>query len=425
MSRLFQLCLLFIFTLTAQWGFLAEHGGQAIAQESDRNYQKSIGEIGKQINNISRNLNANKTLVASERDKLLAAERKLNNLNQSLQKLDYDLAKNQHEHDALSLQVGRVIRSQKNNREALRILLTSRYVQAKPDRVKQLLNQENPYAVGRLSYYNEYFSSALKVRFESLAKKAGELTVLKKKQTEIIDRLDRERKEKAKLQSDFQESKQLRAASIAKLDRKIATNSELLGKLRNDRKRLKSLLRQLKVQAAELKRIDQLRAKQEAEERERQKARASVAKPDTVKPYKKISRLPVKGGFLKQKGRLSYPVNGKLSRRFGSRLPESGMRSEGIFFSTQGSVSVSSIFRGRVIFADFLKGYGLLIIVDHGDNHISLYGHNDRLIKKVGDAVSSGETIANSGMTGGLKSHGLYFEIRDNATPIDASKWCQ
>jgi septal ring factor EnvC (AmiA/AmiB activator) len=100
------------------------------------------------------------------------------------------------------------------------------------------------------------------------------------------------------------------------------------------------------------------------------------------------------------------------------------MRSEGLFFNTLGSVSVKSIFRGRVIFADFLKGYGLLIIVDHGDNHISLYGHNDRLIKKVGDIVSSGETIANSGVTGGLKSHGLYFEIRDNATPVDASKWC-
>jgi septal ring factor EnvC (AmiA/AmiB activator) len=424
MSRSFQLCLLLICTIVAECVFLAELGGQAQAQESNNEYQKSIGEIGQKIDKISRNLNANKALVASERDKLLAAERKLNSLDKTLRKIEYELAKNQHEYQALSLQISRVITSQNNNREALITLLTSRYLQTKPDRIKQLLNQENPYAVGRLNNYNQYFSSALKVRFESLAQKAEELTNLKQKQSGVIASLNDERKEKARIQIDFKKSKQIRAASIANLDKKIATNAELLEKLKSDRKRLQSLLRQLKAQAAELRRLDQLRAKQEAEKRQQQQSKENSTKPDISKPNQVVGRSPVKGGFLKQKGRLSYPVEGTLSRRFGSRLPESGMRSEGLFFNTLGSVSVKSIFRGRVIFADFLKGYGLLIIVDHGDNHISLYGHNDRLIKKVGDIVSSGETIANSGVTGGLKSHGLYFEIRDNATPVDASKWC-
>lgn len=424
MSRSFQLCLLLICTIVAECVFLAELGGQAQAQESNNEYQKSIGEIGQKIDKISRNLNANKALVASERDKLLAAERKLNSLDKTLRKIEYELAKNQHEYQALSLQISRVITSQNNNREALITLLTSRYLQTKPDLIKQLLNQENPYAVGRLNNYNQYFSSALKVRFESLAKKAEELTNLKQKQSGVIASLNDERKEKARIQIDFKKSKQIRTASIANLDKKIATNAELLEKLKSDRKRLQSLLRQLKAQAAELRRLDQLRAKQEAEKRQQQQSKENSTKPDISKPNQVVGRSPVKGGFLKQKGRLSYPVEGTLSRRFGSRLPESGMRSEGLFFNTLGSVSVKSIFRGRVIFADFLKGYGLLIIVDHGDNHISLYGHNDRLIKKVGDIVSSGETIANSGVTGGLKSHGLYFEIRDNATPVDASKWC-
>jgi septal ring factor EnvC (AmiA/AmiB activator) len=424
MSRSFQLCLLLICTIVAECVFLAELGGQAQAQESNNKYQKSIGEIGQKIDKISRNLNANKALVASERDKLLAAERKLNSLDKTLRKIEYELAKNQHEYQALSLQISRVITSQNNNREALITLLTSRYLQTKPDLIKQLLNQENPYAVGRLNNYNQYFSSALKVRFESLAKKAEELTNLKQKQSGVIASLNDERKEKARIQIDFKKSKQIRTASIANLDKKIATNAELLEKLKSDRKRLQSLLRQLKAQAAELRRLDQLRAKQEAEKRQQQQSKENSTKPDISKPNQVVGRSPVKGGFLKQKGQLSYPVEGTLSRRFGSRLPESGMRSEGLFFNTLGSVSVKSIFRGRVIFADFLKGYGLLIIVDHGDNHISLYGHNDRLIKKVGDIVSSGETIANSGVTGGLKSHGLYFEIRDNATPVDASKWC-
>jgi len=160
---------------------------------------------------------------------------------------------------------------------------------------------------------------------------------------------------------------------------------------------------------------------------EQERARQEALKPKTTKPRntKPVIRPIVNGGFLKQKGRLQFPVAGKLTRGFGSRMRESGMRSEGMFFDTQGSVSVKTIFRGRVLFADFLKGYGLLIIVDHGDDHISLYGHNDRLLKKVGDRVESNEVIAKTGVTGGLKSHGLYFEIRDSATPIDASKWCR
>jgi septal ring factor EnvC (AmiA/AmiB activator) len=420
MSRPFQLSLPLTSILVLQLALFVGPGSQANAQQNGKKYQQSIGDISNQINKISRNLNANKALVASERDKLLAAEKTLYKLDQSLQKTDYDLARNKHEYDALSLQIIAVEESQLDNREALKSLLSSRYLQGKPNLVKQLLNQENPYAVGRLSNYYQYFSSALKGRFELLAQQASELKILKQEQSESINRLYDERTKKAKLQLDFEKSKRLRATSIAKLDRKIATNADTLEKLKTDRKRLQSLLLQLKKQAAELKRLEQLKQQQEAERLQRERSKVNSDKPVQV-----VTRLPVEGGFLRQKGRLSYPVSTKPTRQFGSRLAESGMRSEGTFFSTQGSVPVKSIFRGRVIFGDFLKGYGLLIIVDHGDNHISLYGHNDRLLKKVGDVVASDEAIANSGKTGGLKSHGLYFEIRDNATPIDASKWCR
>jgi len=128
---------------------------------------------------------------------------------------------------------------------------------------------------------------------------------------------------------------------------------------------------------------------------------------------------------LKQKGRLNCPVNIDATTEFGQRIISSGMRSEGVFYATQGSIPVKSIFRGQVLFADFLKGFGLLMIVDHGDDHISLYGHNELLYKKVGDAVDTDETISKTGTTGGLKSHGLYFEIRNNTTPVNPKTWCQ
>ncbi len=418
MFRSFPSSLKLVFLLAIQGICLADTN----AQQKTQQYEKSIGEIGRKIKSISQNLNANKSLVATERDKLLKVEQKLHALTESLQTIEYELARNQHELDALELQINSVKKSQANNREALGKLIIGRYYQGKPDYLQKLLNQENPYAVGRLTNYHHYFSSALKNRFKALSQKALELETLKQDQATLIQALTQEQNKQKKLQSDYNKSKSLRAKTIAKLDKKIASNAETLEKLRNDRERLKSLLKQLKEQAAELRRLEE-RKRQAEQERARQKARTpKTTQPTNTRP---VVRPIVKGGFLKQKGRLQFPVKGKITRDFGSRMRESGMRSEGMFFDTQGSVSVKTIFRGRVLFADFLKGYGLLIIVDHGDDHISLYGHNDRLLKKVGDRVESNEVIAKTGVTGGLKSHGLYFEIRDNATPIDASKWCR
>ncbi len=391
----------------------------SFADETEK-YQQSIGEIGKKIKAISENLNANKALVVTEREKLLEIEQTLSNIDKSMQFIDYELAKTRHESEALSLQMTSLEKKQKGNREALRLLLLNRYKQGEPNYLKSLLNQENPYAVGRLNNYHSYFSDALNQRFARLNTQAIEYASLRKKYTNSLENLEKQRQESQALATEHAKSKRARANAIAKLDKKIANNTEAIDTLKADRDRLRSLLTQLKKQAEEMRRLDELRAKQEAE----RLAKLKQQKTETSKAIKPPIRKLVKGGFLKQKGRLAYPVTGKLVRKFGSRMPESGMRSQGTFFNTSGSVPVKTIFRGRVLFADFLKGFGLLIIVDHGDNHISLYGHNDRLFKQVGDVVDTNETIAQSGVTGGLKSHGLYFEIRNNATPIDAAKWC-
>ncbi len=418
MLRMFHYPRIPILTLFLFGLFPVQGISQEAVGEKTQQYEQSINNIGKKIKGISRTLNANKALVATQRDKLLEIEQKLHSSKLSLQQTEYDLSKNQHQYDALVLQIKKVKESQSGHRESLKNLLINRYRLGRPDFLKSLLNQENPYAVGRLSNYQQYFSGALKNKFEQLGQKAKQLEILSRDQSKVINALQKEREKQKILEQEYQESKNLRAITIAKLDQKIVSSGEILETLRKDRKRLESLLKQLKRQAAELKRLDELKAKQEAELRDRKNNQRNVE--NSAKPS---PRKLVKGGFLKQLGRLDYPVTGQLLRKFGSRLPESGMRSEGSFFDTDGSVPVKSIFRGRVLFADFLKGFGLLIIVDHGDDHISLYGHNDRLLKKVGDKVNRNEPIARSGVTGGLKSHGLYFEIRDNATPVDASKW--
>jgi len=196
----------------------------------------------------------------------------------------------------------------------------------------------------------------------------------------------------------------------------VVSNESKLEKLKQDRSRLNSLLKTLQKRKLELAEIQRKRRAAELKALEESKVKET--------PKKKPRKL-VKGGFSKQKGRLSCPLDQAPRTRFGERLISSGMKSEGVFYETGVSKPVRSIFRGQVLFSDFLKGFGLLIIVDHGDNHISLYGHNEVLYKKVGDTITTNEIISKSGMTGGLKRPGLYFEIRNNTAPINPSIWCK
>lgn len=383
-----------------------------IQANDEAKYKKSIDNIASQINAISRNINANKQALKSERDKLFEAEKKLSTLTKSISQTQKDIDNKQKMFTTLNEQLKQAKVNQKTNQQALSSLIEGRYKSADPDYLKRLLNQDNPYAVGRLRNYHEYFSKALQKKLQETQDQLKATALLQVEHQSVIDELQEKKEQQKGQHIALQKNKKKRAKSINVLSEKVATSSEKIEQLQKNRNRLNSLLTQIAKQKEELKKIEQEQLKKQ------QDGNASSTP-------KVVTRALVKGGFIKQKGRLNFPTQGKHIRRFGSRLAESGMTSEGLFIETKTSTTVRSIFRGRVIFSEFLKGYGLLLIIDHGDDHISLYGHNDVLYKKVGDVVETDEQVAKTGVTGGLKSAGLYFEIRQNATPVNPSTWCQ
>jgi len=389
--------------------------GSSYAQQDE--YRRSIDKIGGEIRKIGENLNANKALLKNEQDRLLDAEKKLLNLQNSLSSIGKELQHKQDKVAQLGTQLEYARSQQKRSQEAYAKLLKSRYKAGQQDYLQRFLNQENPYAVGRLNNYHRYFTQALKIKYAELNDQIQTTQEIVVEQQKIMSDLVLERERQSALEAEMQTTKKLRAGTVAKLHSKVSSSQEKLEKLKKDRSRLKSLLDQIARQAEELRKLEAKRQAQREQERQRQQTQKPVTKP--------VARAPVRGGFGKQKGRLQYPVSSKPRYKFGNRMPESGMRADGMFFPTKGSVDVKSIFRGRVLFADFLKGYGLLIIVDHGDDHISLYGHNELLYKRVGDTVETNEKIAKSGVSGGLKSAGLYFEVRRNATPVNPATWCR
>lgn len=390
----------------------------AVYADDTAEYRKNIEEIGKQIDQISRNLNANKALLKTQQDELLEVEKTISSLSKELAITDQKINQQKQQGEDLSEEIDQLKYEQEQGLQELSTLLVSRYTNGKTNYVKMLLNQENPYAVGRLNNYYQYFAEARQEKISTLREQLFQVEELSSQHEAVLTELKLTQNQQQEQQGQLDKSKQERLNSVESLNTKVASSTEKLDRLNQDRSRLNSLLKEIAAQAERLRKLEEQRIAEE-----KKKAEEDAKKNNTI--VKPVVRKLVEGGFVRQQGRLSYPVSGKLKYNYNSRLPESGMRSEGVFFDTNGSVSVNAIFRGRVLFADFLKGFGLLLIIDHGDDHISLYGHNELLYKQVGDSVETNELVAKTGVTGGLKTHGLYFEIRNNTTPVDPKRWWQ
>ncbi len=251
---------------------------------------------------------------------------------------------------------------------------------------------------------------------DTTATKLAEVAALKAKQ---------EAERKALLQQ-----KQEKAKVVKSLSQKIAAQRNEISKLKRDEKNLSSLVTKLaKIAAAQKKkRLAQQKAKAKT------KASQSVAsskKPTEKQPDNQVvasnETLPdndVDGiRFASLRGKLRLPVRGEVSNRFGAVRADTGVSWKGLFIRAKEGNEVKSIASGQVVFADWMRGFGNLIIVDHGSGYMSLYGNNQALLKNVGDNVSGGDTIAAVGNSGGNESHGLYYELRKNSVPFDPLSW--
>ena len=229
-----------------------------------------------------------------------------------------------------------------------------------------------------------------------------------------------------------------RVNDILKVQELVAQLNGVKTQLRNEHQELKALEADqlLKREQLELARSErstllakleqQIGSEQEELTQLKQKAARLEKLLDDLKNA--LTDLPPEGTFNQpfrsMQGQLPLPVNGSISARFG-QSKGMGVLWEGIFVDAQEGTVVQSIFPGRVAFADWLRGFGLLLILDHGDGYMSLYSHNQMLHKQVGDWVNAGETIAQVGSSGGLKKTGLYFEIRHNGEPHNPLMWCK
>jgi septal ring factor EnvC (AmiA/AmiB activator) len=259
------------------------------------------------------------------------------------------------------------------------------YMAGGQERLKLLLNQQNPATLGRMLAYYDYLNRHRAGNIEAVNGRLRRLAELRSEAVAEQARLDRLAERRYEELAVLNAAQERRRALVAELDSRMATESREIDRLAAEEKQLERLI-------AELSTI--------------------------LSDYPITSEEP----FAEHRGRLTWPVAGQLVRDYGQ--PRSGALTwNGVVLAAPRGREVRAVYHGRVVFADWLAGMGLLIIVDHGDDYLTLYGYNETLLKNPGDWVAPGDVIATVGDSGGQQAPGLYFELRQGTRPVNPRRW--
>ncbi|MEO6227960.1 MAG: peptidoglycan DD-metalloendopeptidase family protein, partial [Thermomonas sp.] len=275
--------------------------------------------------------------------------------------------------------------------------------------LKAMLAQDRVADAERALAYQGYLQRGQVQRIRVLTVDLQRIDALEKEISHRRQTLDRDRKQQQSMLTGLQQARQKRAGVLAGIDEQYKDRAGRERALGRDAKALQNLLAQLRAAAA--------RAAREAKADAARRAAAGNRRTPTL--AKSVASMPAL-----RVGGLGWPVTGNLLAAYGGKLPD-GRRSDGVLVAAPAGTTVKAVADGQVVFADWMTGYGMILIIDHGNGYMSLYAHNDGLLRDAGDAVKRGDPVANVGKSGGQEQPALYFELRRNGQPVDPRGWLQ
>ena len=351
--------------------------------------EAELKKVNARIENVRKTVNAD----IEKRDKLSAQLRDAELGVQSARKQLEELRAQRIATEARLEDLGREQAQRENElaaeRGALAGELRTAYVNGREEQLKLLLNQQDPASFGRMLTYYGYFGRARAERIASIHDKLEHLALLREKIAAEGQRLEELESRQAQEVAALKGAQEKRTKAVAAIDSQIKTRG-------GEIKRLESQARSLEKLIADLRKALE---------------RGPVARQAPFEPLR---------------GKLPWPVQqGKVLARFGQPRAGGSLRWQGMLIGTDRGARVRAPFAGRVAYADWLPGMGLMIVLDHGGGYLSLYGHNEEVFKKVGDPVTAGDVIGAVGDTGGHNQPALYFEVRRGCEPVNPENWLQ
>ncbi len=332
------------------------------------------------------------------RDQLRESERAISESNRVLRELANKRDAAQSELQALGARQKAVAAEIAVRQERLGRLLTAHYLGGESNYLKLLVMGENPNRVARELHYYGHISRDQATFIQSLRADLEQLR--------SIEALTHDKTAELRTIESAQHSGREQLLRQQADRRKVL--SRVLARLREQRREVSSLERD----EARLSRLVERLAKVIAAPSEIPRRNESI--PDSGSPEMAFRRL---------KGKLRLPIKGELANRFGAKRSEGGAQWKGLFIRAPSGQEVRAVAGGRVVFAEWMRGFGNLLILDHGDNYLTIYGNTESVLKAVGERIRAGDVVATAGASGGNPESGLYFEVRHEGKPFDPLKW--
>jgi len=377
LSRIFFFSFLYAFFLPAhsQDNFPAEPSEEAL-----ENLMSAIEDVQA---DISKRRNERSSLYSI----LQETEKSLSQVSSRIREIDNDIETNETLLTGYTGQRAELEKEKASQLSLIRQYLRSAHQAGKQEYFKLLLNQENPALLSRTLQYYRYFSEARSEKITDFTRTIREIEALESEIAVTTLKLNEQQQALAQQQANLEDASRERQSLLDELDATLSSSNRKLESLEAQRAEMEILLEELRQSIANLSLGEQEQA------------------------------------FTELRGRLPWPVKGRILNSFGSSYGLGDLDWQGITIAAQQGSAVRAIHHGRVVFSDWFSSSGLLLIIDHGGGYMSLYAHNQELYKEVGEWVRSGETIASVGNTGGQQDSSLYFEIRHDGESQNPSTW--
>ena len=392
-------------------------------QTTGREAQRRLEKVQRELKDVAterRRLEGQRGAASRE---LRAVDERVADSSRALHTAETELAREQAALAQLNARRDALRVQEAATRRELAALLRAAYAQGDHAPLKVMLAQDRVADTQRQLVYYRYLQRQRLQRTAALSAELAELTQMETRIAEKRAALDAARERQRTQLATLARDRRARAATLGELQQRYRDRSERERALGSDAKALQQVIGRLRAAAA--------KAAAERAAAERAAARAAAAK-SAAKPAAKPGTRPTRAKARQPRqvasaapvrvGGAGWPLSGNLVSGYGGRMPD-GRASSGLLIAAGLGTPVRAVADGTVVFAEWMTGYGLILIVDHGNGYLSLYGHNESLLKDAGDTVKRGDTVARVGNSGGLAQPALYFELRRNGQPVNPDSW--
>ncbi|MEI6228073.1 MAG: peptidoglycan DD-metalloendopeptidase family protein [Methylophilaceae bacterium] len=394
----------------------------ALAEKKSEAPKQALSVVQQRLEALKKQLSSSQEAHKDAADALKDSEVAISHANKKLYEINQRQQQNKDTLAQLASDSISANQTLSQQQQLLSSQLYQQYIHGKQSYVQMILQSEHPSEIARDVYYYSYIAKAraeLIIKMQGSLDKINQLNaataaaqqqvlILKQKQVETRQSLESQKREKSKV--------------VSSLSQQIAAQRGEIKKLSQDEKQLSQLVKRL----ASI-RPSSPRKPSAPDSPDQSAIKETASQNRSTKTVIANNTLPSNefagGSFSSLKGKLRLPIRGEVSNRFGASREDSGISWKGLFIRANAGTEVKAVANGQVVFADWLRGFGNLIILDHGDGYMSLYGNNQALLKAVGSNVRTGDTIAAVGNSGGNESNGLYYELRRQSLPFDPLSW--